>query len=343
MKFWLPHTRGGSGADVFTLALAAALRQRGHQVVCQAFPHNLQYAPWLLRATRLPKNTQITIANTWNAFAFKRRGTPLIAIEHLVVLDPALRAYKSRYQAIFHNTLVHHFEQSTRRAADVLVAVSQYSAHAYRNAFGTDVDRIILNGIDTAFFTPPLERTPPDSERPFRLLYVGNMTRRKGADLLPEIMGRLGSGFTLFYTSGIRTNDPMAPTPNMQTLGRLNHEQLREQYRLADALILPSRLEGLSLTAMEAMACGLPIVAANTTSFPELINDGEHGRLCPKDDVPAFANAVRALAEDRRQTQLMGDAARERATAAFSLERMAAEYERLSAKLLSTRSTHGAV
>jgi glycosyltransferase involved in cell wall biosynthesis len=332
MKFWLPYNRGGSGTDVFTVVLANSLRRRGHDVTCQAFPHKVQYAPWLLRSVAAPPGTEVIIANTWNAFAFKRPRAKLIAVEHLVVLDPALRAYKSRYQHLFHSAFVSRFERNTRKQADAVVAVSQYTANTYAGAIGKTVDQVILNGVDTDFFTPNNQPTARNRQL-FKLLYVGNMTRRKGADLLPAIMGTLGQDFELAYTAGIRTKSQLPSTPNISPLGRLNHKQLRDQYRNADALLLPSRLEGLPLSAMEAMACGTPVIATNATSFPELITNNEHGMLCAQDDVSAFAAAARALRDDRTRTQRMADAARDRAVASFSLHRMVDEYEALATRL----------
>jgi alpha-maltose-1-phosphate synthase len=335
MTVWLPYTRGGSGTDVFTIALAHGLRARGHTVTCQAFPHKLQYAPWLLRAAKAPPLTDVTIANTWNAFAFKRPGVKLIAVEHLVVLDSALRPYKSLYQHIFHRSLVALFERKTRATADAIVAVSRYTAEAYRRAIGKPVDTVILNGVDTNYFTPHVTPRVRKAPQPFRLLYVGNMTRRKGADLLPGIMADLGDGYELAYTAGIRTKSPLPNFANMRPLGRLDHEQLREEYRRADALLLPSRLEGLPLSALEALACGTPVIAANTTSFPEVITHGEEGLLCAKDDVRAFAAAARLLQAHPAKHCQFADAARRRACAEFSLDRMVRDYEELCAKLIT--------
>ena len=111
-----------------------------------------------------------------------------------------------------------------------------------------------------------------------------------------------------------------------------------EEYRQADVLLFPSRLEGFGYAVAEAMACGVPVVASNTSSLPELVDDGETGRLCVPEDPGSFVQAVRELAGDPQRRVSMGVAARARAVERFSLRRMASEYQGL---LDSIRVTTG--
>ncbi|MFN3594090.1 MAG: glycosyltransferase [Thiobacillaceae bacterium] len=76
------------------------------------------------------------------------------------------------------------------------------------------------------------------------------------------------------------------------------HPLYVEAYRQADALLFPSRIEGLPLTVIEAMACGLPVIAAKSASLPEVVAHGATGLLCPVDDVGAYVSAPRTLAGD---------------------------------------------
>ena len=326
MKVWLPYTRGGSGSDVFTRMLVDGLRRRDIDTVEQPFAHRLQYAPWLLGRVPPPPGTDLTLANSWNGFAFKRPGIPLVTIEHLFVLDPALSAYRSFAQGVFHKTLVAHFERASQRVSDVQVAVSRYTADAHHRVLGDPRPQVILNGIDTTFFTPHDQPKPTVSGRAVRLLFVGNLTHRKGVDMIAPIMQALGDGFELRYAVGLRTTDALASLPNATSLGRLDHDQVRNAYRDADLLLFPTRLEGLPLVAMEAMACGTPVIASNSSSLPEVIRDGVTGRLCAQDDTAAFANAIRELCADPENLRRMGEAAREDAVARFDLERMVGEY-----------------
>jgi starch synthase len=325
MKIWLPYIRGGSGVDVYTNLLAQGLRAQGAEAITQALPHALQYAPHLLRALRPPQGTKVIVTNCWNGFAFRRTGAKLVVIEHHCIFDPAYTPYRSRAQGIFHDLLVHRFEQASFDHADLVIAVSRYTANATAKAFPGVTPLTILNGIDTDFFCPGDRRRRTSGEI-FRLLFVGNLTERKGADLLAPIMRELGSGFELHYTGGLRTKHVKPPTPNMHATGRLSNEALRQAYRDADALLFPTRLEGFGYAAAEAMSCGTPVIASNASAIPEVVDHGVTGLLCPVDDVQAFIKAAKTLKQDEALHNLMGTQARNSAAQRFRLAAMSEAY-----------------
>jgi glycosyltransferase involved in cell wall biosynthesis len=99
--------------------------------------------------------------------------------------------------------------------------------------------------------------------------------------------------------------------------------------RRATVYVQPARWEGFGLGVLEAMHAGLPVVATNVSSLPELVVDGETGLLVPRDDAAALARGI-ATALGRPE---LGAAGRERARTEFSVERMASRttalYERL--------------
>jgi glycosyltransferase involved in cell wall biosynthesis len=97
-------------------------------------------------------------------------------------------------------------------------------------------------------------------------------------------------------------------------------------YQNADALLFPTRLEGLPLAALEAQACGLPVIATEGCSLPEVVEQGVTGILCPQDDVTAFADAAQRMAADPKLWHRMGKAARVRAEAHFNIETMIDRY-----------------
>ena len=209
------------------------------------------------------------------------------------------------------------------------------SAGGYLQAvFGIKNAHVIHHGVDTEYFCPAPESDLRTDNRPLQLLFVGNLTRRKGADLLPSIMSALGSQFTLEYTSGLRTDDGIERVPNMRPLGRVSQTELRAAYRRADALLFPTRFEGFGLPAAEAMACGKAVVTTDCSSLPEIVQDGVTGKLCDVDDIDGYVGAVRELAEDREQLRAMGRRARARALERFTLRGMTQEYIRLFGALL---------
>lgn len=324
MKIWLPYVVCGSGTDVFTHRLEKFFNAAGHTAVTTPYAHNFQYFPASLKIAKAPQDFDIVLANSWNGFAFKRANRPLVVVEHLCVFDPALTPYTSFAQKVFHRAIVYPYEKVSIRGADKWVAVSRYTGQAAKTAFGATDAAVIHNGVDTEFFSPP--PGPRTSSSPFRILYVGNLSKRKGADLLPLIMAKLGSEFELRYTSGLRATKTFKPQANMRSIGRLDQQQMRAAYRESDVVLFPSRLEGLSYAAAEAMACGVPLVASDSSSFPEMIEDGISGRLCPVDDVEAFVEAIRNYAEAPATLARAKIAARAAAVEKFDVSVMGRKY-----------------
>lgn len=337
MKIWMPYLAVGTGADISTQYLARGLAKRGHQVVTQPFSRWFEPVPWLLGTVRPPAGSEATITNTWNGFAFARPGIPMITVDRLFVLDPTLAPYKSPLQALYHNTLVRRFVTASAHRADVVVAVSEYTSNMFARTLGVNRPEVILNAVDTDFFNPEGRTGAPDSTRRMRLLYVGKLSRRKGADLLAPIMKELGPRYHLAYTgTGSELSEYGDLTTNMSPLGRLSQSEVRDQYRKADILLFPSRGEGLARAVMEALACGTPVVASDTSSLPEAI-DHSVGRLNPVDDLKGFVGAIRTFSNAPTAWNSCSRIARQRAERCFALPRLVDEFIRLLHRVVDAR------
>ncbi|MBL8352956.1 MAG: TIGR03088 family PEP-CTERM/XrtA system glycosyltransferase [Burkholderiaceae bacterium] len=106
-----------------------------------------------------------------------------------------------------------------------------------------------------------------------------------------------------------------------------------------DCFALPSLAEGISNTILEAMACGLPVLATRVGGNPELVLEGETGGLVAAGDVDALAAGLLRMASDPARAAAMGRAGRARVEANFSLPAMVAAYLGLYDRLLAERST----
>ena len=93
-----------------------------------------------------------------------------------------------------------------------------------------------------------------------------------------------------------------------------------------DIFVLPSINEGISNTILEAMACGLPVVATNVGGNPELVTDGETGRLIPTRSPEALAEALKLYVVNINERKNHGNAARKRCEKLFSLDAMVDGY-----------------
>ena len=97
----------------------------------------------------------------------------------------------------------------------------------------------------------------------------------------------------------------------------------------ASLFVLPSLSEGISLTLLEAMATGLPVVATHVGGNPEVVDDGVTGLLTPSSSPQALAKAIGRLRDETMLAEAMGQAGRTRAEARFDVRAMVARYEAL--------------
>ncbi len=333
IKVWFPAIKAQSGADVFTQRLAEALNKHGFETEITWFNKGFEFVPDLLRSVRPPKDTTVIHANSWNAFAFRRRGIPLAVTVHHCVLDHALASHKTWLQHAYHSLWIKRCERASFSAATIITAVSAYTANSASAVFGLKEPAIIPNWIDTNLFLPTANNKP---HRPFRLLFVGNWGKRKGTDLLPQIMQLLGPDYELLYTTGLRTERVKNDLPaNMMPVGPVSTtREMVRLYQECDALLFPSRLEGFGLAALEAQACGIPVIATHGSALREIIINDETGILCTQDDVEEFACAARRLASDSDLWKKISILARKRVIQQFSEEKVMSQYRRLYLSLL---------
>ena len=113
----------------------------------------------------------------------------------------------------------------------------------------------------------------------------------------------------------------------MSLLGNLPEEEVTCALTRADLFVLPSivapdgNMEGIPISLMEAMASGLPVVSTRTSGIPELVIDGETGRLVEPADPAALARVIRELIEDPGAGLRLAEAGRRRVGEEFELER----------------------
>ena len=107
------------------------------------------------------------------------------------------------------------------------------------------------------------------------------------------IAGRAPRKGSRVYVDWFRNLDPSAEAW-LRVFGPVAERDKPDLYRAAHVFVFPSRYEGFGLDPLEAMASGVPVVAANATSLPEVVGDA--GRLLPPDDPVAWAEAVSSIA-----------------------------------------------
>jgi len=292
---WFPAIKSGSGTDVFTKRLVSGLQNRGVQAAITWLPHHAEYAPWMVAIPKPPPWTNLVHVNTCLPSRFLPADTPILATLHHCVQDLVLKPYKTMLQGLYHHYLITPMEQRVLTSANRCITVSHYTKKQARLIYPDANFTVIPNGIDTTIFKTTEDKQP---HNPFRLLFIGNWSKRKGADLLVPIMQDLGKNFELTYTEGQRRTPPLLKfSRNIRSVVRPSgDEEMAGLYQQADALLFPTRLEGFGLAALEAQACGVPVIATRGSALPEIVADQKTGLLSPQDDVAAFVSNIRTLA-----------------------------------------------
>ncbi|WP_410668432.1 glycosyltransferase family 4 protein [Amycolatopsis sp. cmx-4-68] len=183
------------------------------------------------------------------------------------------------------------------------------------------------------FVTDPGVRRTGDGKH---VLFLGRVIEEKGVGLLMRAWDRLGGalGVPLVIAGTGPMQDEVATwaagRPDVSYVGLQNKAECRALTADAVAVVAPSTwLEAFGLVVVEAMAAGVPTVAAAHGAFPELVDDGITGLLHAPNDAASLADQLRAVAGDRNRE--MGDAARVRYekdfTPAVGLDRLIAGYQ----------------
>jgi len=299
-------------------------------------PYRTLFPPSLLLLGRF-KQADLIHTTPDYAFFHARKNIPLILTFHGYALDRYLRDFSSVLQNIHCQTDLKLFTKLALRKADLITAVSHFTANLVKQEMNPKTDiRVIYNGIDHHLFTP-INQNHQKKAKNINVLFCGKLTRRKGAHWLAPIAERLDKRINILYTSGLQPTGTSLNHPQLICVGSIPYQQMPALYQNADILLFPTAREGFGLAAAEAMACGLPVVATNCSSLPELIDNGKGGFLCPIGNVDAFAEKINFLAENPGLRREMGEYNRAKVEKMFTLDRMVGEYQQLFEEVLSKR------
>ena len=203
-------------------------------------------------------------------------------------------------------------EVTEQRLAMRIVAASSFTRRTLIEN-GVPAERIIVNpyGVELEKFSP---RTGGAENRPLRFVFVGQVSARKGIPLLLDVWQELApSNAELWIVGHVppRLRALVEGTRNVILKGAVPHSRVPELLRQCDVFLFPSYFEGFGLVLLEAMACGLPIVATDATGAPDLITEGVEGFVIKGGDGAALRERIQLFLSEPARAARMGARARQ--------------------------------
>ena len=209
-----------------------------------------------------------------------------------------------------------------------IVTVSEWLNKTVRNSFLSEANIITIhNGIDLTVFRP----YPSDCSEKIILGIANVWTEKKGIEEFSYLRKHLPENYKIILV-GLTQKQIRDLPPGITGIGRTaNQQELARLYSMASVFVNPTKEETLSLTNIEAQACGTPVVCYAAGGTPETVSP-KTGTLIPPGDRKELLNAVISLAETPKHTQ--SEACRERAVRLFDQHDRFAEYINLYDRLL---------
>lgn len=258
--------------------------------------------------------------------ALERRGLPLLTtIHHPISRDRRLELDAATGWDRITKRRWYGFVQMQRRVArrsEHILTVSRVSARDIAADFGVPRDRmrVVPVGVDVDRFRP--RETP---RVPGRIVAIVSAdVPLKGMPVLVDALAALPhdawSELVVVGTPSEATGKRLADAGLIDRVtfrSGLTDEELAQLVASASLQVIPSRYEGFSIPAVEAMACGTPVVASGVGALPDLLADGV-GRLVPAGDPAALAAAIQQVLDSPAEAARMGAAGRTRAVETYS-------------------------
>jgi len=198
------------------------------------------------------------------------------------------------------------------KKADLCFVASEFSAKKVLEKTSRQATVIPL-GVDIEFWTPGEEK-----KEPYHLVSLGKVYAHKGIKELMTVFSTVKKKFpdaTLDVIGKIEDDDyarscKAAAVEGVEFLGLLSNEEILARFRRASLFVSATLFEGFGLPFIEAAATGLPSLAFDLCSLPEVIKDGETGVLLPPKDLEKFAEEIIALLQDDDRRKKLAQACR---------------------------------
>ncbi len=367
-------TYGGSGAVATELGIALA--QRGHEIhfITYRQPFRLpsflpgiyfhevdvgryplfEYPPYdLALAVRMHEVVLTHKLDLLHVhYAIPHATSAWIAREMLAKTRPDIKVLTTLHGTditiVGQDPSFHAITKFSIEKSDGLTAVSQYLRAETQSAFGCSECgiEVIPNFIDPVVYdrsryAPSLGEQIADGRKV--LMHISNFRPVKRvrdvigiyaqvARSVPSVLVMVGDGPD--RADAEQEARRLGIDDSVFFLGKL--DSVAPLLASADLFLLPTQSESFGLSALEALAMGVPVIGAHTGGLPEVVRDGETGALCAVGDVEGMANAAISLLTDDAKWQRASTLAAADARERFGLDAIVAQYERFYERVLST-------
>ncbi len=361
---FLNSGRDWGGAENWSRELCTGLADRGHDVTLVCHPRSelrsrlegetrlgIVHAQMRGELNPIPlvQLTRVLRARNPNiVVAYRTRDIKLsVAASWLAGGLPVVHAHKAPYH--LQDSAVYRFIW-TRGVRAIAVPADAMRKLLLQEApwLERKVIRVIPNGVDTMSYQPQPELRPeirreldiPDDV--CLISYHGRIEQRKHVDVLIRAVAEAAADtavHALIIGGGPQADELRRLAADLRapvTFAGFRAD-IPRLLSAADAAAHLSTAEGMPNSVLEAMACGLPVIASDATSHTEQIDDGEQGYLVPPGSADGVAAAIRKLARAPSERSRMGRSARRRATERFSRRAMIDGYEGFFAEFAAKR------
>ena len=241
--------------------------------------------------------------------------TRRILLEEIERTPAAKASLSATYELSLSNS---EFEELTSEPilANGWVATSSFSAHTLADrGIPADEIHVVPYGVDDMTFEK--RGHPPNTGKPFKIIFVGSLIQTKGISYLLDAVRLLKSKRIrlILCTGGVIDEQLLSQYSDLQIELKvgLSGRDLANEIQTSDVFVFPSLAEGFAHVILEAMSCGVPVIATSHTCAPDVMTDRQHGFIVPIRDPEGIADKLSWGIENRADLAAMGEAAAERA------------------------------
>ncbi len=219
------------------------------------------------------------------------------------------------------------FTKKALMKTDKIICISKYMQNVLKENYGLG-SRLIYNGINLDLFKKNINKKKETN----LVLYVGRLILRKGIKELSEVAKELKDvNFEIIGTGPL--NKYFVELSNVNIKGFIDKKDIVKEYNRATIAVFPSHFEPFGLVALEAMACGCPIIVTKKTGFQEFVKNNQEGVLInPKNIKQLKTNITRLLSDKNKQDKLSKNGIEK--AKEFSINSMSEKYLVLYSEIL---------